>query len=171
METVGRSAKKVPGGGAIGNMMERHTPEWSSPKTWPSSCPRMDSRSYAPGEFASAAGVAKVAWPSLRMNMSASMICPAKREVSAVPKDCPGASAIISRVKESTPVVNAAEDWLKQIVLMPSTFERPSFVQAFCTEVRPSGPSALGNWEALRSVPETPVHISYACVMAEIGRA
>ena len=65
---------------------------------------------------ANAAGVAKVTSPVLQKSVSASRIWPANAAGPLAPTLTPGAFAINVRVKASTPGVNAALDWLKQIV-------------------------------------------------------
>ena len=60
---------------------------------------------------------------------------------------CPITSVVVTRVKESTPVVNDGSDWLKQIVSTPS-----AGLQAFCAAVLPSGANTVGASE----VPLTP---------------
>ena len=50
----------VPGAGANGYIIAFNTAEWLKPKVWPSSCVIKDSKSYAVGVVASAAGVANV---------------------------------------------------------------------------------------------------------------
>ena len=49
--------------------------------------------------------------------MSASRICPAKAAGALDPTDAPGALAVITRVKASTPLVKPSLGWLKQMVL------------------------------------------------------
>jgi hypothetical protein len=93
---------------------------------------------------ASPAGVAKIAWPSLRKSVSASRIWPANTAGPAEPTVTPGAFAVITRVKAKTPLVNAALDWLKQTVLSPSMLFSWSSVHALAEVTRDSGASSPG---------------------------
>src|SRR5579875_256789 len=142
----GRVPRYCPGGGAYGNIIARHTAEWSKPNQCPNSCANSDSKSYAPCPcvVASAPGVANVDCPSFRNSVSASRICPAKTAGGPEPTDASGALAVITLVNASTPVVNPMLDWLKQIVFRPSMLVPASFEQAFAVFTRLSGPITLG---------------------------
>src|SRR5277367_536495 len=155
---VGRSPRNWPGGGANGNINARQTAEWSKPNQWPISCASNDSRSYAPGEDGSAAGVANVACPSLRNSVSESRICPAKAVGALAPTETPGAFAVTTRVNASTPLENPMLDWLKQIVFSPSTLLSVSFEHSLAAVTRPSGAISPGKLVALNVVPVTPDH-------------
>src|ERR1700683_1011356 len=123
-------------------------------------------RSYAPGEVANAAGVANVTSPVLQKSVSASRIWPAKAAGPLVPTLAPGAFAVNVRVKASTPGVNAALDWLKQMVFKPSTLLSASSVQEFGFVTRAKGASRPGNAIALKVVPLTPAQTENESEMA-----
>src|ERR1700722_21078 len=167
--TVGRAPRNSPTGGAKGNITARMTAEWSRANQWPSSCASSDSRSYAPWPcgVASAPGVAKVAWPSLRNSVSASRIWPANAAGPLEPAETPGALAVITRVNASTPLVNPALGWSKQIVLRPSTLLPASFEQEFAAVTWVSGARRPGFAVALNVDPLTPDHTPNVCEITE----
>src|SRR5262249_55198062 len=57
---AGRFPVNVPGPGAYGNIIARHTAEWLNPSRCPSSCTSKDSKSYDVAVLGSADGVANV---------------------------------------------------------------------------------------------------------------
>src|ERR1700761_9284036 len=166
--TVGRSPTDVPGAGAYGNNIARITAECPSPIQWPSSCVSSDCKSYAPAPACveSAEGVANVACPSLRKNVSESRICPAKRAGAELPTVAPGAFAVNVRVNANTPSVNPALDWLKQIVFRPSTVVSESLVQEFAALTRAKVASLPGCADELKFVPLTPLQVLNEAVTA-----
>ena len=67
-----------------------------------------------------------------------------------------GALAVMVRVKASTPVENPELDWLKQMVLSPSTLFSASLEQELAVATRASGAISPGFSAALKMTPETP---------------
>jgi hypothetical protein len=70
------------------------------------------------------------------------------------------------RVKASTPLVNPALDWLKQMVLSPSTLFSASSVHEFAVATCCRGASSPGNSVVLNVVPLTPDQAPKEAVIA-----
>ena len=70
------------------------------------------------------------------------------------------------RVKASTPLVNPALDWLKQIVFSPSTLSSASSVHEFAAVTCCKGASSPGNFVVLNVVPLTPDQTPKEAVIA-----
>src|SRR5258706_8844196 len=145
-----------PGGGAKGNIIARHTAEWLKPKECPSSCVRIDARSYAFGFDARAVGVANFVTASVgRSSTSASRSWPSNVEGSVLAESCsPAVSADTTRVNARTPMANAGSFWLRQIEFNPS-----EEVQAVGDDVRWRVPRVAG----LSELPGTPVQDASDC--------
>jgi hypothetical protein len=69
-------------------------------------------------------------------------------------------------VNANTPLANPALDWLKQIVLTPSTLFSESFVHEFAALTRAIGEINPGYAAALNVVPVTPDHAVNESVIA-----
>jgi hypothetical protein len=73
---------------------------------------------------------------------------------------------VITRVNAKTPLANPALDWLKQIVLIPSTLLSESFEHEFAPLTRAMGEINPGYEVALNVVPVTPDHAVNESVIA-----